>query len=457
MAAKKSRRWLWIILGIILLGCIGMFVSNMNKEEEGIKVEIDEITKRDILETVTASGKVFPETEVKISSDVSGEIVELYVSEGDTVKAGQVLAKIDADSYLSAVERGKATLNNAKAQQSMAEANIESSRAQKEQIAAQITNAQTIHNRNSKLFNDGVISQVEYDQSDATLKGLKANLKASEAGLKSSQKSAEGASYNVKSTEATLRELNTSLSRTTIKAPVDGIVSSLTVEQGERVVGTIQMAGTEMMRIANLASMLVEVEVSENDILRVSLNDSVAIEVDAYPENIFQGVVTHVSNSASNISTGLGSSLSTDQVTNFLVEIRIAPESYAELLVPGRPHPFRPGMSATVDIFTDIAEDIIAVPIQAVTTRVPEEYKDKTKKIYEEVIFAMQGDSAVVYKVTTGIQDDEYIQLTSEIPNDLTIITGPYNAVSDELEQGEKIVEKKDEDEDDKKKKWGRR
>ena len=457
MAAKKSKKWLWIVLGIIVIGCIGMYVSNMNKEEEGIKVEIDELTKRDILETVTASGKIFPEKEVKISSDVSGEIVELYVTEGDTVKAGQLLAKIDPDTYLSAVERGKATLNNAKAQQSMAESNIESSRAQKEQIKAQITNAETIHNRNVQLFKDGVISQVEFDQSDATLKGLQANLRASEAGLLSSEKNAEGASYNVKSTEATLRELKTSLSRTTIKAPVDGIVSSLTVEQGERVVGTMQMAGTEMMRVANLSSMLVEVEVSENDILRVSLNDSVAIEVDAYPESTFQGVVTHVSNSASNISTGLGSALSTDQVTNFLVEVRVAPESYAELLIPGRPHPFRPGMSATVDIFTDIAEDIIAVPIQAVTTRVPEEYKDKTKKVYKEVIFAMKGDSAVMYTVTTGIQDDEYIQLTSEIPNGLNIITGPYNAVSDELEEGEKVIEKKEDEDDDKKKKWGRK
>jgi len=219
----------------------------------------------------------------------------------------------------------------------------------------------------------------------------------------------------------------------------------------------MQMAGTEMMRVANLSSMLVEVEVSENDILRVSLNDSVAIEVDAYPESTFQGVVTHVSNSASNISTGLGSALSTDQVTNFLVEVRVAPESYAELLIPGRPHPFRPGMSATVDIFTDIAEDIIAVPIQAVTTRVPEEYKDKTKKVYKEVIFAMKGDSAVMYTVTTGIQDDEYIQLTSEIPNGLNIITGPYNAVSDELEEGKKVIEKKEDEDDDKKKKWGRK
>jgi len=412
MAKNKSRKWLWIILAIILLGSIGIYYSTKNKEDEGIKVEIDQIAKRDILETVTASGKVFPETEVKMSSDVSGEIVDLYVSEGDTVRAGQVLAKIDPDTYLSAVERGKATLNNAKAQQSMAQANIESSRAQKEQIRAQIANAKTIHDRNTTLYNDGVISQVEYEQSDATLKGLQANLRASEAGLKSSEKSAEGASYNVKSTEATLRELKTSLSRTTIKAPVDGIVSSLTVEQGER--------------------------------------------VDAYPESTFQGVVTHVSNSASNISTGLGSSLSTDQVTNFLVEVRVSPESYADLLVPGRPHPFRPGMSATVDIFTDIAEDIIAVPIQAVTTRVPEEYKDKTKKVYEEVIFAMKGDSAVVYKVTTGIQDDEYIQLTSDIPDDLTIITGPYNAVSDELEQGEKVQEEKEKEDDNKKKKWGR-
>ncbi len=445
---KRKFKWWWVILGIILLGALGMYLKHQNSEDEGIEVELTSIEERDINETVTASGKVFPEKEVKISSDVSGEIVELYIVEGDTVKAGQVLAKINPDTYLSAVERGKATLNNAKAQKSISEAQIESSRAQKEQIQAQLTNARNIHTRNSDLYKDGVISRVEFEQSESNLQGLQANLKAAEASLKSSEKSAEGASYNVKSTEATLKELQTSLSRTTIKAPVDGIVSSLSVEEGERVVGTIQMAGTEMMRIANLASMLVEVDVSENDILRVNTNDAVVIEVDAYPDRNFDGIVTHVSNSASNIGNGM--TISTDQVTNFLVEVRIDAESYKDLLKPGRPHPFRPGMSASVDIYTDKVENVKTVPIQAVTTRVPEDQKDKAKKEFKEVLFTMEGDSAIMHYVTTGIQDDEYIQLLTNLESDLKIISGPYNAVADELEQGV-IIKEKEESEDDNK------
>ena len=451
--AKKTRKiqWWMIVLGVIIVAAIVMFLLNKNNEDEGISVELTKLETRDILETVTASGKIFPEKEVKISSDVSGEIVELYIMEGDTVKAGQLLAKIDPDSYVSAVERGKATLNNVKAQRSMSESQIESAKAQKEQIQAQLVNAKNVHARNEGLFKDGVISKVEYDQSEASLRSLEANLKAAQASLISAQKSAEGASFSVQSSEATLKELKTNLSRTTIKAPVDGIISSLSVEEGERVVGTIQMAGTEMMRIANLASMLVEVDVSENDILRVSLNDPVEIEVDAYPDRTFSGVVKHVSNSASNISGN--SALSTDQVTNFLVEVRIDSESYKALMVPGRAHPFRPGMSATVDINTDKATDIVTLPIQAVSTRVPEEFKDKAKKEFKEVVFSMQGDSAVMHYVTTGIQDDEYIQITSELDKALTIISGPYNAIADELEQGKKVKEK---EEDDDKKKRGK-
>lgn len=455
MAKKKSRKWIWIILGVLIISGLVLWILESRKEEEGIKVEVQELSKRTILETVTASGKVYPEKEVKISSDVSGEIVELYVTEGDTVRAGQLLAKIDPESYVSAVARGKASVNNAKAQQSMAESNIETSRAQKEQIIAQISNARAIHNRNSQLYKDGVISQVEYEQSQATLMGLEANLKASDASLISAQKSAEGASYSVKSSQATLQELQTSLSRTTIKAPVNGVVSSLTVEQGERVVGTMQMAGTELMRISNMSSMLVEVEVSENDILRVNIDDPVSIDVDAYPDKTFTGVVTHVSNSAANLSSGT-MALTSDQVTNFIVEVRIDGDSYQDLLIKGRPHPFRPGMSASVDINTDGAEDIVAIPIQAVTTRVPEEFKDKTKKEYKEVIFAMKGDSVVMYDVSTGIQDDEYIEITSDLPQDLQVVVGPYNAVSDKLEQGTKVEEKSDEDEGSKSK-WQKR
>ncbi|HAV28916.1 MAG TPA: RND transporter, partial [Saprospirales bacterium] len=318
---------------------------------KGIEVTVEEADNRTILEKVTASGKIFPETEVKISSDVSGEIVELYVQEGDSVYIGQVLAKIDPDTYESTVERGRASVNSAKANKAASATQIESSKAQIQQIQAQLTNAKTVQDRNVKLLSEGVISQVEFDQSLSALQGLVANMRSAEATLESAKKNVEGASYSVQSAEATLREMRTSLSRTIIKSPTNGIVSSLSVEQGERVVGTIQMAGTEMMRIANLSAMEVQVDVSENDILRVSLNDKVDIEVDAYLDRKFSGYVTEIANSASNI--GGAASLNTDQVTNFVVKVRVDSESYKDLLGPNKRYPFRPGMSASVDIRTE--------------------------------------------------------------------------------------------------------
>ena len=453
---KKSRKWLVPVLIIGIGALIATAYFKGQGKPKGIEVTVEEADNRTILEKVTASGKIFPETEVKISSDVSGEIVELYVQEGDSVYTGQVLAKIDPDTYESTVERGRASVNSAKANKAASATQIESSKAQIQQIQAQLTNAKTVHDRNVKLLSEGVISQVEFDQSLSALQGLVANMRSAEATLESAKKNVEGASYSVQSAEATLREMRTSLSRTIIKSPTNGIVSSLSVEQGERVVGTIQMAGTEMMRIANLSAMEVQVDVSENDILRVSLNDKVDIEVDAYLDRKFSGYVTEIANSASNI--GGAASLNTDQVTNFVVKVRVDSKSYKDLLGPNKRYPFRPGMSASVDIRTETMDNVLAIPIQAVTVREKEDDKDnKNKKAaddeLEEVVFVMEADTVRMVNVTTGIQDDEYILVTSGLEKGEVIITGPYSAISKKLDQGDAVRVKeekeKNDDEDD--------
>lgn len=453
---KKSRKWLVPVLIIGIGALIAAAYFKGQSKPKGIEVTVEEADNRTILEKVTASGKIFPETEVKISSDVSGEIVELYVQEGDSVYIGQVLAKIDPDTYESTVERGRASVNSAKANKAASATQIESSKAQIQQIQAQLTNAKTVQDRNVKLLSEGVISQVEFDQSLSALQGLVANMRSAEATLESAKKNVEGASYSVQSAEATLREMRTSLSRTIIKSPTNGIVSSLSVEQGERVVGTIQMAGTEMMRIANLSAMEVQVDVSENDILRVSLNDKVDIEVDAYLDRKFSGYVTEIANSASNI--GGAASLNTDQVTNFVVKVRVDSESYKDLLGPNKRYPFRPGMSASVDIRTETVDNVLAIPIQAVTVREKEDDKDNKKKKaaddeLEEVVFVMEADTVRMVNVTTGIQDDEYILVTSGLEKGEVIITGPYSAISKKLDQGDAVRVKeekeKNDDEDD--------
>lgn len=453
---KKRRRWiLWILLAVILIVILGMYLKKKS-EPKGVEIVLDNVEKRTIHETVSASGRIFPETEIKITSDVSGEIVELYVTEGDSVRAGQVLVKIDPDAYVSAVERGKATVSSAKAQTSISKSQIESSIAQKEQILAQLSNAKRIHERNVTLHKDGVISDVEKEQSASNLESLEANLRAAEASIRSSKQSAEGAEFNVQSAEATLKELKTSLNRTTIKAPVSGIVSSLSVEQGERVVGTMQMSGTEIMRISNLNAMEVQVDVSENDIVKVNMGDSVSIEVDAYLEKKFKGKITAIANSASNLSSALGASINTDQVTNFPVKIRILAESYQDLVSPTRPYPFRPGMSASVDIFTDVASNVITVPIQAVTTRVKEETEDSTVEEFDEVVFVFEADTVRSIKVVSGIQDDEYIQIIDGLSVNQEIVSGPYSAVSKKLDSGtEARIQEEDDDKKNKKRKRG--
>lgn len=446
---KGNQWWIWALLALFLALMAFAYFKN-KKKPKGEKVTTEKVARRTIRETVSASGKIFPEKEIKISSDVSGEIVELEVREGDSIKAGQLLARINPDTYESAVERGNASLNNARSQVSISQAQAESSKAQIEQIEANLANATKIHNRNIELRKQGVISQADFDASLANVHALEANLKSAKSNLNSSIQGTRAAEFTVKSAEAGLKELRTSLSRTSIYAPSSGIISKLNVEQGERVVGTIQMAGTEMMRIANLNQMEVQVDVSENDILRVRLGDTAEIEVDAYLDRVFKGYVTEIANSASNTGTTTIQTLSSDQVTNFVVKIRILPETYADMMTGGR-FPFRPGMSAAVEVFTNTKEDILCVPIAAVTTR-EDENKDSLasrQKAFEfkEYVFVYSADTAKMVRVRSGIQDDNFIEILDGLEGGEEVITGPYATVSRKLKAGMKLQreEKKDE------------
>ena len=448
MAKRRNNRLIIALVAIILI-LIALAVWRSRTKTRGEKVATEKVERRTIVEEVSASGKVFPQTEVKISSDVSGEIVKLMVEEGDSVVSGQLLARIDPEAFESQVERGMAAVNNAKAQLANSRSQIEQFKAQKEQIEAQLTNAREIQERNEKLYEEGVISEADYQQSLSNLRGLEANYKAADANIKSARESARAAEFSVESAKASLEELRTSLNRTDIYAPMNGIISRLDVEEGERVVGTIQMTGTEMMRIANLNAMEVRVEVSENDVPRVTVGDEVAIEVDAYIDRVFQGKVTQIANSATNTAASGG--LTSDQVTNFEVRINIDPASYQDLITPNKPYPFRPGMSASVDIRTEVEEDILTIPIQAVTTR---EKKDNRKGKPEatleddllEVVFQVKGDTVDMVEVKTGIQDDTYIQVLKGLQEEDEIVVAPYAAVARKLKEGEEIqVVKEDE------------
>ncbi len=454
---RKNNTLIYVLI-VATLGLIGFVYIKGQSKPKGEEITVEKVSKRTIKEMVGASGKVFPETEVKISSDVSGEIVELLVEEGDSVVAGQLLCKVDPDTYKSMVERGQATVNSSKAQVANSASGIARSKAQLiqaeaqlEQIKSQVENQSDIHNRNVLLHKEGVISQADFENSEAALKQLQANfrsieanVKTAEANVESAEQSKRAAEFTVKSSQASLKEMTTSLKRTTIYAPMGGIVSKLNIEQGERVVGTAQMTGTEIMRIANLNSMEVQVDVSENDVLRVALKDEVEIEVDAYLDRKFIGKVTEIANSASN--TGTSISLNTDQVTNFIVKIRIDPDSYKDIVQKGKKFPFRPGMSASVDINTETQQDVLSVPIQSVTTREEEKDEDeeevkkkKDEDEIKEVVFVMSADTVKMVEVKTGIQDDENIQILSGLEEGEEVVSGPYSAISRKLKEGMQV------------------
>ncbi len=456
--AKKNRNILiYSLVGLVVVLVAVAAIVNRNKKT-GEEVQTEKAELRTIQETVEASGKVFPKLEVKISSDVSGEIVELYVAEGDSVTVGQVLARVDPEAYNSQVERAQALVNSSKSALGNSKAQIESFRAQREQIQAQLTNAAEIHKRNEKLRSDGVIAQADYDASLANVRSLEANLRSSDANIRSSQESAKAAEFQVKSAEATLKEISTSLKRTTIYASMSGIVSKLNVEKGERVVGTSMMAGTEILRIADLRDMEVKVEVTENDLPRIVLGQTADIEIDAYLGRKFQGKIVEIAHTANNLTGSQAGvvNLTTDQVTNFIVTIDIDPASYKDLISANKPFPFRPGMSAAVEIYTKTVDKVVSVSIQSVSTRdrdkkeIEEAKKARTTTSYDEdikeVVFVyMKGDTVNMVEVKTGIQNSDYIEILSGVNEGDEVVKGPYTAVSKKLKPGSQVYRETEE------------
>lgn len=432
---KVKKLWLWLSSGVVVLIVLTIVGPKLGLIEKGkvYEVQTAKATKRTIIEVITASGKIQPEIEVKISSDVSGEIVELMVKEGDEVVKGQLLAKIKPDVYLSSLQRMEASLESAKA-------NLGNARARLAQIEAQYFQTELTFNRSKKLFEQGAISNAEYDNSLSSYKMAKAEVEAA-------RQSVLAAEYTVKSTEASLNEAKANLIKTNIYAPMSGTISKLNVKLGERVVGTMQMAGTEMMRIADLNVMEVIVTVNENDIVRIHMHDTAYIEVDAYANELFKGVVTSIANSSSNTNSGLTSTVNTDQVASYEVKIRILPESYQKLIGPSNRYPFRPGMSATVDVHTKTEYNIVAIPVQAVTTRPDSLFNSsdslhlfEQKKKLVECVFKVKNDNTVdLIAVETGIQDDQWIHIKSGINENDIVVKGPFSILSKKLNSGDKI------------------
>jgi len=378
-----------------------------------VKVAVEYIERRQITEAITANGKIQPEKEVKITPDVSGEIVELTVKEGDNVEKGQLLLRIKPDVYISQRDRSIAAISSA--------------RARLAQTEAQFKQAELSFNRTKQLFEEQTVSKSEFEQAEASYNVAKAEVDA--------------AKFAVVSSEASLKEANDNLVKTSIYAPMTGTVSMLLVELGERVAGTNLMAGTDIMRIADLSRMEAQVEVNENDIVRVSLGDTALIEVDAYLDQKFKGVVTEIANSAK--TTGV----SADQVTNFDVKILVLPDSYEKLAV-NNINPFRPGMSATVDIQTESKPDILTVPIQSVTTRI-DTTETATSVSDEEIrtlVFVTDGTYALAKDVKTGIQDNNYIEILSGVEDSARVISSPFSAISKKLSDSTliEIVKKED-------------
>ena len=402
-----------IVVVLLIFAIIGKKAGWFGKGVT-VKVAVENVEKRTIIETITANGKIQPEKEVKISPDVSGEIVELRVNEGDHVEKGQLLLRIKPDVYISQKDRSLAAISSA--------------RARLAQTQAQFMQAELAFKRTKQLFDEQTISKSEYEQAEATYSVAKAEVDA--------------ANFSVVSTEAALKEANENLIKTSIYAPMTGSVSMLLVELGERVAGTGLMAGTELLRVADLSRMEAQVEVNENDIVRVNLGDTAVIEVDAYINEKFKGIVTEIASSAK--TTGV----SADQVTNFDVKIQVLPESYQKLAEPGHGNPLRPGMSTTVEIQTESKSDIITVPIQSVTTRT-----DTTKFVLtpsvediRTLVFITDGERAFARDVTTGIQDNSYIEILTGISVEDRVISAPFSAISKKLSDSTliKIVKKKD-------------
>jgi len=428
---KSNKLLLYLIIAAVVLIIFAVIGKNAGwfGGLDPVKVAVSKAQTRTIVEYITANGKIQPETEVKISPDVSGEIVELAVEEGDEIKKGQFLLRIKPDTYISARDRAAAAVNTSKA-------NLANARARLAQVEAQFTQARKAYERNERLWEERTISESEWEQAVSTYEMAKADVQAARESVKSSQ-------YSVRSAEATLNEAREELVKTSVHAPMSGTISWLNVELGERVLGTSMMQGTEMLRIANLDRMEVKVEVNENDIVRVELNDTAIIEVDAYLGKEFKGRVTEIAHSANT------QGVTADQITNFDVKIFIFPSSYQDIIKPNEANPFRPGMSATVEIRTKTKLNVLSIPIQAVTTRadtsmnVSDEAMDDRKEGDEEisrdelyeVVFKIENEKAKINVVETGIQDDQFIEIISGLNLGDMVVSAPYSAISRKLEK----------------------
>ena len=432
--------------GIIIIATILGIKSCSNSG--AIEITTEKVQRRTIIETVSANGKIQPEVQLKISSDVSGEIVELMVKEGAHVSKGDLLVRVKPDIYQSAVDRASAAVSSS-------QSSIETAKAQLAQVKAQFANTEAAFQRSKKLFDQGAVSRADFDNAKASYESSKAQVESAEAGVKAS-------TFNVSSAQASMKEATENLNKTTIFAPVSGTVSKLSKEKGERVVGTSMMEGTEILILANLNEMEVRVDVNENDIVRVHMNDTADIQVDAYLDRKFKGIVTEIANSANT------SGVMADQVTNFTVKIRVLQESYKDLMDAKNPNlsPFRPGMSAAVDIHTKIAVNVLSLPIQAVTTRrdsaINKDEKKKDRDDYDtkivdekqqkiemnkipkdikpqECVFIYADGKVKLQKVKTGIQDNIAIEITEGLKEGDEIVNGPYNAVAKLLKNGMEV------------------
>jgi HlyD family secretion protein len=444
---------IFLYSGIVIVLFIIVFMAKKCGNKGVVEVQTEKAVKRNIVETVSANGKIQPEGEVKISSDVSGQIVEMNIKEGQDVRKGDVLVKINPEIYQAALDQMTASLNTSKA-------NLENAKARFSQSKSNFTNVESNFNRQKKLFDQGAISQSEFDN-------VKAQYESARSDVDAAGQNVSAAEFNVLNADAAVKQSRENLAKTTITSPVNGKVIKLEVENGERVVGTSQMSGTEMMVITSSDEMEVNVEVNENDIIRVHMNDTADIEVDAYLGRKFKGIVTEIANSANT------SGVTADQVTNFVVKIRILRDSYKDIT-----NPFRRGMSATVDIQTKRAFNVVSVPIQAVTTRSDSAlYDENGKKIeedkgndeettvvnedekkrqekkekedrskIEECVFVYDPTDrkAHLRKVKTGIQDADHMEIISGLKDGDEVIWAPYTAVSKLIRDGQ-LVEKTDE------------
>lgn len=447
---KRSNKIIYILIAV-LVGLVILVTILKKSSTKEIVVSVDFPKIQTIVEKISASGMVQPVTEVKLSPDVAGEIIELMVEESDSVTEGQLLVKIRPDNYISAVHRAEASLNQQKA-------NLLSTKSSLARTEATFERTKLEYERSKKLYEEDVISTSDWELA-------KQNFIISENDYKSAEASVEASKYIVKSSQASLEDALENLRKTAVLSPISGIVSKLDVKKGERVVGTSQFTGTEMLRIADLNIMEVRVDVNENDIIRISIGDTAIIDVDAYTHfgKKFKGVVTQIANTAKD-------KISADAVTEFEVKVRILPASYADLKAEGNRHPFKPGMTASVDIITNTKTNIVTVPLAAVTVRTASELekdengdkkskrrdRDKTKKGSEEeekkieIIFINDNGVAKVIKVETGISDYENIEIITELADSIKVIIGPFIAVSKRLKDGDLV--KVEEDEKDSKK-----